>query len=206
MDIADRNRRVLKRRGISMPEVLVAVTIVAILSAILIPTVYGRLETARVDALVLEMKNLQKGVELFHRDVGRYPLRLDYLNVLPSPGAVLDACGAAISAQGKAKFKGPYISRSIVMVNPGGGITKFALATGDTVESAIRRTTDATAGGSRQVLQILFYGPKQATIDKLEADVDGTVDATRGILRWVNIAFPSSDTLKWTIPISTGAC
>jgi prepilin-type N-terminal cleavage/methylation domain-containing protein len=200
----------LRRPGFSLVEILVAVLIIALVAAVVIPTIYGRLTAARADAIVGEMQSLQNGIMLFYRDVGRYPRRLDYLNALPTPATnVLDACGTQISTQNQAKYRGPYINREIVMLNPGAGITKYLLATGDSVESLLTRTSIATpTGGTQQVLQILVYGPDLSIAQTIDRNVDGTGDtspASDGIIEYTPLTAPEY-LVEWTIPIKLNAC
>ena len=192
-------------RGFALAEILVAILILALLAAVVVPTIFGRLAAARADAIVGELQSLQNGIMLFYRDVGRYPRRLDYLNVLPTPASsALDACGTQLTPQAQANFRGPYINRGIVMINPAGGITKYLLATGDSVESLISRSTITTqTNGVQQVLQILVYGPDQSTAETIDKNVDGNIDPNGGIIQYVAV---TPYIVKWTIPIRLNAC
>lgn len=190
----------------TLTEVLVALAILALITAVVVPAVLGRLEASRADAIVSELRTLENGLQLFRRDVGRYPQRLDYLNVLPTSGGVFDLCDAPISAPNQDKFRGPYISRSIVMVDPGNNITKYVFGTGDTIESKLRRTTIVGAVGTQQVIQILVYGPEATLIDAIDTKVDGVVNNAKGTVQSVDTPAPDPDTLKWTFPIKNGAC
>lgn len=195
-------------RGFTLTEILVAVTIVGLLAVIVVPVVLGRLDDSRAEAIATEMTNLQTGLKLFNRDVGRYPSRLDYLNVLPGSG-VVDACGAAISAQNQAKFRGPYISRTIEMINLAGPPvnTRYILATGDSVESVLTRTTitNPVSGAVQQVLQIRVFGPEQDITETVDKNVDGLIDRLNGIVRYAAVQ-PNENTILWTFPIRNGAC
>jgi general secretion pathway protein G len=197
-------RRPRFRAGFTLAEILVAIFIIALLASVVVPAVYGRLSAARADAIIGEMQNLQNGIMLFHRDVGRYPRRLDYLDALPA-GAV-DACGTTISAQNAAKYRGPYINRSINLLNPGGGVTKYLLATGDSVEALLTRTTVTTTVGTQQVLQILVYGPEQSIAEAIDQRVDGVSGSSSGIIQYVGNPQPEEYIVKWTFAIRTGAC
>lgn len=183
----------------SLAEILISLAIIALLAAVVVPTVFSRLESARGDAIIGEMQALQNGVLLFYRDVGRYPARLDFLNTLASGD--FDSCGVAIPAPNFAKYRGPYINRSIVMINPPTN-TKYILATGDSVESAISRVNITTATGTQRVLQILVSGPDQTVADDIDAKIDGAVNAGAGIIHYATVG----KIVKWSIPIRSAAC
>src|SRR3954451_12181482 len=136
-------------RAFTLVEILVGLAIVGLLAVVVVPTIFARLQGSREDALVGEMQSLQNGIMLFYRDVGRYPLHLDYLNTLAAGN--VDACGVAIPAPNVANFRGPYTNRAITMVNPPTN-TKYLLSTGDSVETVLTRTTIATGTGSQRVL------------------------------------------------------
>ena len=191
-------RAVGSRRGFSLGEILVVVAIIAVIAAAIVPTVFGRLQAARADAVIGEMQSLESGIMLFYRDVGRYPRRLDYLNTLASGD--LDACGAAIPSVNVAKFRGPYISRSITLLNPP-TITKYLMSTGDSVESVLTRTNITTATGTQRVLQISVNGLDASTLDLIDYKVDGAQNIDAG-----KIIISSGTILKWTIPIKSAAC
>lgn len=199
--------------GFTLAEVLAAIAIVGLLAVVVSPIVLGRLATSRAEAIVSEMLSLQDALQLFNRDVGRFPQRLDYLNVLPTPAtSVFDACGTQISAGNQAKFRGPYINREIVMIDPfnvvpANRITKYTLATGDSVESLLTRTTitNPVTGGTQQVLQILVSGPEKDLTQRIDSIVDGILDKDNGIVRYAAPA-ANENTIKWTIPIKNGAC
>jgi len=174
------------------------VAIIAVIAAAIVPTVFGRLQGARADAVIGEMQSLESGIMLFYRDVGRYPRRLDYLNTLASGD--LDACGAAIPSVNVAKFRGPYIDRSITLLNPP-LVTKYLMSTGDSVESVLTRTNITTSTGTQRVLQISVNGLDASTLDLIDYKVDGAQNIDAG-----KIIISSGTILKWTIPIRSSAC
>lgn len=201
-----------RNSGFSLVEILVAVLIVSLLAAILTPLFMYRLKTSRAEAIAAEMNNLQAGLQLFYRDVGRYPARLDFLNAFPTTGSVNDACGTAIPVTLSNKFRGPYITGSINMIDPlnvvvANRITKYLIATGDTVESTLTRGTipGPVAANAQQVLQISIIGLEKDITTMVDSTVDGVVDANNGIVRYAAIQ-PTNNTILWTIPIKNGAC
>lgn len=226
MDDPDQNGRVLtlgrcvawpvvrracrrNRAGFTLVEILVGVFIVGLLTAVVSPMFVYRLKTSRAEAITSEMQNLQSALQLFYNDVGRYPARLDYLDVIPTVGSVNDACGVAIPATLQAKFRGPYINRQIDMIAPFAGTpnTKYAIATDDTIEATIQRgtVTDSTALPAHQVLQIFVNGLPQDITILVDSTVDGKVDGNMGIVRYATPT-ATNNLIKWTIPIKAGAC
>jgi prepilin-type N-terminal cleavage/methylation domain-containing protein len=214
MDAADQDGRLLmmrrrvvgrRRRALSLIEVLAAVVIFAILVSIITPVVNSRLTIAHIENLETEMQTYVQGIELYQRDVGKYPARLDYLDQLPSSG-IVDACGNALTAQNQAKFRGPYINRIIALPNLATGKTRFSIATDDTVDAVITRTTVlTTGGGTQQVLQITILGPDRNVATMVDSTTDGTVDGTAGTVRYASLS-ASNNTILWTLPIKNGAC
>jgi prepilin-type N-terminal cleavage/methylation domain-containing protein len=206
VDAADSNWRLLmlagRRRGLSLMETLIAVVILALLVSIIVPVVTARLTAEHIENLQSEMQTYRQGIILFERDVGRFPARLDYLNQLPSTG-IVDACGVALTAQNQAKFRGPYINREIIL-GPG---NRFSIATDDSVDADLLRTTITTVGGgTQQVLQIMIIGPDQNVATMVDSLTDGRVDGAGGVVRYAGSLAATNNTILWTIPIKNGAC
>jgi prepilin-type N-terminal cleavage/methylation domain-containing protein len=201
--LSEHARRPVGRRafGFTLAEILIAIAIVAILAAAVVPTIMGRLTDARADAIIAEMQTMQNGLMLFYRDMARFPARLDYLNALPSGGnPVLDACGNAIPAAIQAKFRGPYINRSIQLINPP-LVTRYTMTTGDQIEAALTRTQITLSnGGAQRVLQIWAFNIESSVSDDIDKKVDGESNVSAGIIQ------VAGTIVKWNIPIASGAC
>jgi type II secretory pathway pseudopilin PulG len=192
-------RRRYRRRAsaFTVAEILIALAIIAVLAAVAVPTIMGRVNSARADSIIAEMQSLQNGIMLFYKDVGHYPRRLDYLNTLAVGD--LDACGQALSAVAVGRYRGPYINRPIQLINPPSN-TKYTTQAGDSVESVLTRTNITTTTGTLRVLQILVNGVDANTSNDIDIKVDGRAGIDHGI---IHIA---GSIVKWSIPIRSTAC
>lgn len=62
-----------RRSGFTLTEMLVAITVLAILAGFLTPVVMNSLGTARDAAIIVEMKQMELAIESFKNDHGFYP-------------------------------------------------------------------------------------------------------------------------------------
>ena len=194
---------VARRAGFTLVEVVTAVVIVAALIAVTVPVFMQRSRAARADAIVAELESLRTSLFLFYNDVGRIPLRLDYLYVIP--GIALDVCTNTIPALNVGRFRGPYVSRPIYRLNPAGGINSYLIATGDSVDTVLNPTTF----NGVKVVQISVYGPEKDIVDLVDTKVDGAVDTNNGMISWAsNNASPllNEYTIKYNIPVRNQGC
>lgn len=194
------------RRGLTLAEVVVTMVIVAVLGAVLVPSVFVRTKVARADAIVAELNNLESGILLYRNDVGKYPGRLDYLSKLPGSG-VTDACGNALSSTNQAKYRGPYVNRPITFLTPG-SVDKYVLSTGDTVNGYMNFLPSFQG---QRVLQIEVTGPELDVAKIIDAKVDGVENSAAGKLQYTpnGGSFGNTDMeelLVWVIPIRAGNC
>ena len=61
------------RRGFTLIELMVVVTILAVLAALIVPRVVGRTDDARVAAARQDIATLMNALKLYRLDNGRYP-------------------------------------------------------------------------------------------------------------------------------------
>lgn len=184
-------RSIRSRRGFTLAEVLVAFALIAVLAAMVVPTVRGRLQDGYEDALVQEFSSLASAITAYRQDVGKYPPKLDYLTALPS-GAT-DFCGRLLTPADSVKWRGPYVSR-IISPTP-----NYTVAQKDSVQDQLSRP-----GANNAVIQIVINGADTTTAHDVDLKVDGTVNKTSGTLVWG--VSGSGTTMSYSIPTRPNAC
>ncbi len=96
------------RRAFTLVEIIVVVTIIALLSAVIAPRLIGRLTWAKVNAAKAEVKAIETAVNLYLNDTGvmlNSNFDIDILIVAPEDGG---------------GPQGPYFSKAEDIVDPWG--------------------------------------------------------------------------------------
>lgn len=75
-------RRVARRRGFTLIEVLIVIAIVLALGALVGVAVLNRKDTADADLARIQLKSIEQGLKYFYVDYGRYPNDEEGLAVL----------------------------------------------------------------------------------------------------------------------------
>ena len=94
------------RRGFTLVELLVVLTILAILAGIVLPMVAGRTEQARIIAATTEISTLVTAISMFEADNGYYPKGSDGLQSL------------IVKPRDAQNWKGPYVQKDKVPLDP----------------------------------------------------------------------------------------
>ena len=176
------DRRPLGRRGFSLGEIVVALAIIAIMAAMIYPTIASNLKDSRSTALSQTFAGLSSGIAEYKRATTRYPGSLLLLTTAPV-AADLDICGNATTATLVALWRGPYASRLI---------TTDGLAIGDaTMPTGLRRVT----AGTNIFLMIDAPAVETDVADALESLYDaGTASATTGTIRSTTASIAATTT------------
>lgn len=182
-----------RRRGFTLAEVLVATTLVAILAAVMVPTIRNRLQDGYEDALVQEFNTIATAVTAYRQDVGKYPPYLDYLYALPA--SPVDKCGNALSTTAKNNWHGPYITRYFPSSTGSLGIV---IVQKDTMLDTLVTTANPTGFAIRVV------GPDQQTAKNLDLRFDGQTGSSAGELQYS--MGPTQATVNFIIPSKSGTC
>ena len=103
------NRKFRSREaGVTLLEMLVVLSIVALLAAVVGPSVVGYLTRAKSQTAGFQLDSLKTSTELYFVDVGRYPSTDEGLNALLAPPA------------GASNWNGPYIEAAEALTDPWG--------------------------------------------------------------------------------------
>jgi general secretion pathway protein G len=101
-------------RGFTLIELLVVMAIVALLAGIVGPRVLEQFDKSKAKAAKVQIADLEKALDLFKLDVGRYPTSEEGLDALAKrPGSA-------------AQWAGPYLRGDGVPPDPWGNAYKYA--------------------------------------------------------------------------------
>ena len=195
------------RSAFTLAEILVALAIIIIISAIAIPAVAGRIGVGEGQALAGELGALGEGIRRYQENVGSYPPRLDYLTVLPAAPTDLCSPVAALSARKIAGWRGPYVTRNIPTPTVFPAPPVYYVVNLDTINITLVRTPTAPNSAVRNFIEISVVNLDSAKASVVEASIDGaTLDYTDGNVTWLRStaagAIPVLGTLKYRVPVS----
>ncbi len=188
------------RRGFTLPEVLVTITLIAALAAVVVPAVASQLKKGDPSRVGSDFTAIRGAVEQFLSDVRRYPGGIQQLTA----SITTSVAPLASTAQGNygtadvARWKGPYLSKDSI----GAVATGYGWIFKPNFEVDTLGQTDAshTNGGQRyMVLKVIMPVNDSLSVLQLDAQFDD------GNLLTGNIRYRKGtvDTLKLLVmPIS----
>ncbi len=103
------DEQVAKQEGFSMIEIMIVIVIMAGIAAIIGPTLFSRLDQAKIDQAKIQMKSLVSAMDFYHLDNAEFPSSdqgLDALMNKPSVGEI------------PSNWRGPYLRSSAVPKDP----------------------------------------------------------------------------------------
>lgn len=190
-----------QRRGFTVIEILIGIIIIAIMSAVAIPAVMGRIRDAQTSSLSQSLFSLSLAIFEYKKAVTAYPSQLVLLAKQPQ-STDLDICGATLATGNKYNnWRGPYVSRELVSGGVGIGDARIV--------NTLRYTT-TPPGTTPTTLYIDVSGVETQTATDMEAQFDGTpLDPAAGTVRYTTNAVgtlpaaPSGTVnLSYAIPIN----
>lgn len=106
MIIRHPQKKTTGKDGLTILEVLVVLSIIALISAVVAPRLIGYLGRAKSETAELQIDNLVNAVQLFYIDVGRYPATSEGLAAL------------VIAPAGATSWAGPYMQSADGLRDP----------------------------------------------------------------------------------------
>jgi prepilin-type N-terminal cleavage/methylation domain-containing protein len=101
-----------RRRGFTVIEIVVALFLLAIISAAVVPALMRRIRDAEKSALAQTLFSLSLAIVEYRKAVSLNPSALSLLSTQPT-AANVDACGIALGTNA-ANWRGPYVTREII--------------------------------------------------------------------------------------------
>ena len=106
---SSRPQRPRRRRGFTLLEIMVVVTIIALLAALVAPRIFGQVGTARASAAKAQASTISEAVNLYVLDSG-----------LSSPGSDFELDDLMLRADEGGGSNGPYLEKADDLVDPWG--------------------------------------------------------------------------------------
>ena len=106
--IRQRRSRRNGERGFTLVEILVVITIIALIMSLVGPRVLNYLSESKVKAAKIQMQSLSSALDLLYLDTGRYPSSAEGLNALVKPTSAMHG------------WNGPYLKGGSVPNDPWG--------------------------------------------------------------------------------------
>jgi general secretion pathway protein G len=156
-----------RRAGFSLIEVIVAMAIMIIMAAVVLPSIVRSLDQARVADGVSELQKIGTGANDFQDDVGEYPRRITQLTTKIT--TALRACDGGTYVTGEVNsWDGPYFDR-------------FVAASGLPVSIGLAQDSFPTTATS---LTIVVNNVSVADAIDIDAELDGDLNSATGGVRW----------------------
>jgi prepilin-type N-terminal cleavage/methylation domain-containing protein len=192
--------KTVRRRGFTLPEVLVTITIVAVLAAVVVPAVLNQVSKGDNAALAGDVGALRTAISNFTTDTRHYPRTIG--DLITKPAATDDdILGTDYGAAAVNAWKGPYFPTSQSVTGTGTyATTAFNLAIDNVFEAP------STSNGNFITLVFSTSTVPAATIATIDRLYDGgTGDVVSGATCTTNATTDGHATgsIQWTAPTAS---
>jgi prepilin-type N-terminal cleavage/methylation domain-containing protein len=189
------------RPAFTLPELLVTISLIAVLGAVVVPAVAGQLKKGDPSRVGSDVAAIRSAAEQFVTDVRRYPAAMQQLTapITASMSPLPSTAQAGYGAADVARWKGPYLTKdSIGAVSTGFGWT---FKPNFEVDSLAPTGVASTASGQRyMVMKVIMPVKDSMSAKSLDSQFDDG-NLQTGSIRYRTAA--AADTLKLLLlPIS----
>lgn len=173
-----RNRA--SRSGFTLPEVLVTVAIVAILAAVVVPTVTNQIGKGDDSNLTSNVASLRTSITAFVSDVRKFPSRVQHLMTQPV-ATDDDITGGDYGALGVGRWRGPYQTGSL---KPAAATPQDSILMGLAYALDVFKDTSFTPAGRGYIAVTLAGVSNTAAALHIDSLIDGGTGQLAGNLQW----------------------
>lgn len=165
------------RAGLTLPEVLVTLAIIAVVAAVLVPALTSQLTKGDAGRVSEDLKAVQTGIQAFVSDVRRYPKTVNQLsNTITTLEADL-VTNTSYTARHVSRWRGPYFVRDIETAD-----ADFETGYGGKVSTTL--ITTPVTGTSGTYLGVKLLGLSTGERDQVDVVLDDGVSST-GLFRTI---------------------
>jgi general secretion pathway protein G len=124
------------KRGYSLLEILIVLSIIALIAALVGPRLFAQLDKSKVVAARVQMKSIKSSLETMRLDINRYPTKEEGLGLLMT------------KSEAASNWSGPYLSGTLPK-DPWGRDYLYEAPTTDVPEPKIKTLgADGKPGGT----------------------------------------------------------
>ena len=162
------------RAGFTFIELIVAMAIIAMIAATVVPVMVGALDRARVERGLESLEGLRDGLVAFEDDVNDWPYQLTQLTTQITTSNV-NTCNQAHSNGEVGNWDGPYLTRLLSAT----GVQVF-------MGVADNQLIRYNLGGSSALLLIRVPGVIEEDILEADRQADASDGQIAGTIMWEN--------------------
>ncbi len=133
----------MRQKGFTLLELLVVITILVILTVAVGTVALRYLGRSKADAALLQMSQIEAGLDLYKLDMGRYPTTEEGLS------ALVDAPGGA------ARWRGPYVRKKSTLIDPWGAEFRYTVPGQNLEYDLLSLGADGVEGGDDEAADIV---------------------------------------------------
>jgi prepilin-type N-terminal cleavage/methylation domain-containing protein len=163
------------KAGFTLAEVLVALALIALLAAVLLPTVAGQILKGDAGRVQADLEGVRSGIDQFLADVRRYPLKYSNLSKVITTSDS-DITPNPYNNGHVGRWVGPYVVKDTVTATVPTGFGGF-------ITNRFMKTVHTNGAN---YVTVVVTGIAGVDFDRVDLLVDGVVNRTGGLLRWVS--------------------